>query len=1183
MNFKPVWAIILCTLIHLSGFGQLGNKFKMPDGVLASDYEAGAVWVKIKPEHKGIFHGSQASGRRISKINATRVKPFVNYGSKNKSAARIGPRKIHVDISLYYKINFDKNRSLEEFIDELYATGYFEVIEPIYFEQLTFSPNDPSASQQYYLNLIKAYDAWDITQGSSSIVIGVVDTGGDLDHPDLENNIYIDPADPTDGIDNDQDGYIDNNRGWDFSGADAALIDTPGFIGDNNPAIYKGNRFRHGTMVAGCASATTNDGIGISGVGFKSKLLFTKHYADNQPDNSTTYSSDLYEGVLYAATHGAKIINCSWGRSNSSVIAQDIIAHVTLDLGCLVVAAAGNSNVESPLYPAAYDHVLSVASSDENDLRSTFSNYGRSVDISAPGTNIYTTDYNNAYRKDSGTSLATPIVSGAAALVWAHNPTFTPLQVAEQLRISADTTFYANNPAYVNKLGRGRLNIQKALTLQSPSIRASNQMLVNEGGHIPDPGEKAKLYFDFTNYLKSSSPALVVTLTSASPYLNITKNKINLGAIGENTTVKNTSNPFELTLASNFPTDQQIEVLLTFDDGLYHDFQIKTLDLPSFIDINENNITTTITSAGRLGFGNTQSQTNGSGFIYNDKSILYEMGLIMGSSSPEIFDNVRGTGGTYNQDFTAASKIFKITLGERAYSEVLGTFRNAPVEGSESLLLSYRSMVWKEDPYKNFVILEYKIKNKTSNPIANFHMGIFADWDIVSGGAGDRASWDNDTRLGYVFPAQPSTLPRAGIQVLSGGAQYYAIDNDNTLAGNPFGIYDGFTDTEKFSSISSGLGKIQAGGAAAGNDVSHVVGAGPYTIAPGQEIIIAFALHGANTTPELINSAKYADSLYNYTFTAQKPVVNNSELCSGDDAIIQASGATKFNWYKDFVGGTPIFSGPALTLPGLENDTIVYVSNAEESYESLRAPAAVNIRANPVITTSGSLEFCDGDSVVLSVEEADEYLWSTGENTQSIEASTTGVYTVAVKNGLLECTSPDAVSVTVHPNPSAAFIISKEEISPGDEIVFTSQDNEGVSWHWAFGDGTTSTEENPEHIYASLGNYTIALTVTSAEGCVATQLKPLGIITSAEGSFEKSIQLYPNPVYTESILIYHKALPTDLEIDLFNVQGKKVNHTVIKTSDQQHILNISDLCNGMYTVRIVSEGKMVTKKIVVIR
>ncbi len=567
MTWKSFSVIVVFIVFGILPSWSQPGKFKLPGGISSDSYEAGTVWVKVKSLYQDEFQNAHHGGRIVSRIPKTKIKPLINFGSRNKTAARVSPKKLHVDIAQYFKLTFDKTIPLEEYINDLYATGYFEAVEPVYIEQSLFTPNDPARSSQYYLNLIKAAEAWDITTGSSSIVIGIVDTGGDLNHPDLQNNIYVDPADPTDGVDNDGDGYIDNNRGWDFSGADMALIGTPGFQGDNNPSVYSGNRFGHGTMVAGCASATTNDGVGISGVGFNTKLMFTKHYADNQPDNSNSYSSNLYEGVLYAALHGAKIINCSWGNPNPSAIAQDLIEFVTLDLGCLVIAAAGNSNAETPLYPAGYDYVLSVASSDQNDLRSWFSNYGKTIDITAPGSDIYTTNYDNGYRTDSGTSLSAPIVSGAAALVWAKNPSFTALQVAEQLRISADETFYLNNGAYINKLGKGRLDIARALSFQSPSIRASKQLLVNEDGVIPEPGQNALLTFDFTNFLKASSPALTVSLISSSPYITITQNQFNPGALGTNVTINNSANPFRITIKSTLPTDQSVEALLIFSDG----------------------------------------------------------------------------------------------------------------------------------------------------------------------------------------------------------------------------------------------------------------------------------------------------------------------------------------------------------------------------------------------------------------------------------------------------------------------------------------------------------------------------------------------------------------------------------------------------------------------------------------
>ena len=1180
MNLKIAALCVLCVFMHHSSMGQAHKKFNLPSGISSSDYESGSVWVKLKQIHKDIFEGDKTGGRIPAKINALQVRPLISRQSNTKSMARVAPRKVHVDISLYYQVIFDKSRPVEDFINELYATGYFDVVEPVYTVKPFFTPDDPSLSQQYYLDLIHAPEAWDITQGDQSIIIGIVDTGGDLDHPDLQGNLYIDPAEPLDGIDNDGDGFIDNDRGWDFSGADLALIGTPGFIGDNDPSVSKGNLFAHGTMVAGCASPSTNNGIGISGIGFNTKLLFTKHFADNQGDVGTSYSSNLYDGVLYAATHGAKIINCSWGSYNPSAIAQDIISYVTLDLGCLVIAAAGNSNLETPIYPASYEYVVSVASCDENDVRAPMSNFGKTIDITSPGRFIYTTSYDDAYTTDSGTSLAAPIVSGAAALVWAHNPMFTPLQVAEQLRVSADESIYSVNPSYINKLGKGRLDVARALTFQSPSIRASNQLLVGDDGTLPDPGESGKLYFDFTNYLQPSSSALTATLSSSSPYLTITKGEVNLGAMAENSTIRNDTSPFEIILSPSLPIDQTVEALLTYSDGAYQDFQLISFVIPSYIDVNENNILTSITSAGRIGFGNTEEQNNGSGFIYNEESLLYEMGLIMGTSSATIFNNVRGINGAFDQDFTSASKIVKMTPGERSYSEITGDFRNSLDVGSASLSVSYRSLVWKNDPYKNFVILEYKVKNTTTDPIADFYFGIFADWDIASGGSGDRASWDNETRLGYVFPVQLSTLPQAGIQALSGSAQYYAIDNDQTIVGNPFGIYDGFTDTEKFSSVSSGLSKVLAGAAAGGNDVSHVVSSGPYTIGAGVEITIAFALHAANTNLALINSAKYADSLYNYTLKAPKPVVEPVEICNGNTAIVQATGAISFNWYRDFTGGSPFFTGSQFSTTNLFRDTVFYVSNADAHYESLRTTAHVSVKENPVINTLGSLEFCEGETVFLSVDVADEYTWSTGEKTQSIEVGIGGQYAVVVRNNTLECTSPE-ITVTVNQLPSASFIFSPENPSPNEAIAFSTEGESGVSWLWEFGDGVTSTEQNPGHTYADLGDFTVALTVTSAKGCQDMESKNIGIVTGMENLSNGEIEVYPNPVKTEKLLNV-SAIGVNAVLSLYNAQGSLVVD-VITTNADQNVLDIANLPNGVYMLNFITSQNCGTKKVIIAR
>ncbi len=1168
-----VRTVLLC-LVWSVACGQ-GSTYKLPPPG-ASDYSKGTVWVKLKPQYREIFRSP--AGRSGLNLNERAIRPFVKEPSS--ADGRVAPRKQAVDISLYYSVNFDASLPVEVYVKDLKATGYFEIVEPVFSVTPLHTPNDPSLVQQGYLDLIKARESWDITKGDESMIIAIVDTGGDLDHPDLQGKLFINTNDQPDGIDNDGDGFIDNYRGWDFSGADLALIGTEGFVGDNDPSVYKGNLFSHGSMVAGCAAASTNNGIGISAVGYKTKLLFTKHFADNQADENTGYSSDLYSGILYAATHGAKIINCSWGGYYPSTIAQDIITYVTLDMGCLVIAASGNSNLETPLYPASYEYVMSVAASGPDDVRSYFSNYGKSVDIIAPGEGIYTTAYNDTYITESGTSLATPVVSGAAALVWTLHPEYTPLQVAEQLRVSADISVYDSNPAFLNKLGHGRLDVLRALTTYSPALRVSNELLVNYNNAVPEPGQQARLYFDFTNFLQPSSAALKATISTQSPYVTIVKNTVNLGAMAQNETRRNTSTPFEIQLLPSLPVDETVEILITFSDGAYSDSQLFNMVIPSFIDVNENNILTSITAGGRVGFGNTQTQSNGSGFVYNEQNLLYEMGLIMGTSASTIDNNLRSTGGQFDQDFTPSGYMVKRTPGIRAYSEITGSMRNRTELNEATLSVDYRSLVWKNEPYQDFVIVEYKVKNVTNVPINNFYVGLFADWDIVDHGANDRASWHPETKLGYVYAATTGSFPQTGIQLLTGNPQYYAIDNDHELSGNPFGIYDGFTDEEKFTAISSGETKIQAGNPTMGNDVSHVVGSGPYDIAAGQTLTVAFALHASGTRAGLINSARYADSLYNYTLKAPVPVAPSVQVCENGSSSLHATGASKFKWYRDLFGGEPVSEGASLNLPPMTMDTVLYVSNADHTYESARTPVAVDVVANPEIQASGPLTFCEGESVTLSTGDADEFAWSNGAKTASIEITSPGIYTVEVRNDTLTCRSRDEITVNVYHKPSAAFTIFPEIPVAGQPLTFSASDEAPISWQWDFGDGTSGTSRNEEHTYDDLRDYVVTLTVTSSQNCVDTRSLLLGNITAVE-SGPKGFATYPNPVRSGTFFIDVPEGSGTMEVNLTDIQGRNVIHKVLEHGDQE--LDISALGNGAYILFIKTDRDIAKRKIIVAR
>src|SRR5258706_4964000 len=317
--------LVLLLLVAIAGpaISQKNSHpaFKLP---LNARYMPGRVLVKAKSDFREeviLNSAGRVKGAGIKSITSL-VKPSL----AKKGASWRGPRagQPAVDISRYFAIQLEPTLGIEDFIHQLYGTGYFEIVEPEYAYEMDFNPNDPSLTSQYYLKTIKAFEAWGITQGNQDITIAIVDSGGDLDHPDLVDNLYVNTNEiPNNGIDDDNDGFVDNYSGWDFVGSDTLNINNPGFSGDNDPSIHTGGDISHGTMVAGCASARTNNGAGIAGVGFKTKLMFTKHSADNQKTtNGSIYFG--YSGILYAANQGLKIITYSWAGPSQSQILQDI-------------------------------------------------------------------------------------------------------------------------------------------------------------------------------------------------------------------------------------------------------------------------------------------------------------------------------------------------------------------------------------------------------------------------------------------------------------------------------------------------------------------------------------------------------------------------------------------------------------------------------------------------------------------------------------------------------------------------------------------------------------------------------------------------------------------------------------------------------------------------------------------
>ncbi len=372
-------------------------------------------------------------------------------------------------------------------------------------ESTPIRSDDPLIKDQDHHKIIKSKKAWESHGiGKSNIVVAVTDDGVSLIHDDLKDAIWKNSKEIAgNGIDDDNNGYIDDVNGWDFSDD------------DNDP-----NGGSHGTHVAGIIGATINNGSGGSGIAPGVKIMPIRWYG-----GSNSWTSELIsKSYLYALNNGANIINTSYnidGFVNDQVYRE--LVKVIKEEGVILFNSAGNGNRKDPPRGKIEEIVLVAAldsdmSKKKVDSRAYFSNYGKGIDIAAPGHPVYATTLNGKYGDMSGTSMASPAAAAVAALIWSHNKDLTRDQVLAKLYAGVDN-IDDKNPKYIGQLGSGRINSFKALN-------ASGKKPVNVTITLPYKSMKrnsdsGKLEF----YLQVNTKISSNTIKSMS-YLKLTKPKL---------------------------------------------------------------------------------------------------------------------------------------------------------------------------------------------------------------------------------------------------------------------------------------------------------------------------------------------------------------------------------------------------------------------------------------------------------------------------------------------------------------------------------------------------------------------------------------------------------------------------------------------------------------------------------
>ena len=971
-----------------------------------------------------------------------------------------GIKDIH--LSRTYEVEFGQIEMVEQLISDIRQTIDVVYVEKKELHESFLTPNDPYFTNSFNngmwcLYQVNAPQAWDISTGDANVIVAVTDNAIQINHPDLVNKVV--------------------------PGRD--VVDD-----DNDPSPCGGNDGFHGSHVSGTVGAESNNNLGVASLGYNISVMPIKI-----GNCSTGALTGGYDGIIWAADNGADAINMSWGGGGVSSYGQNV-CNYAWDQGVILIAAAGNDNTNQQFYPAAYDNVVSVAATTNGDAKSSFSQYGTWIDVSAPGSQILSTNAGTGYSMSQGTSMASPMVASLVGLMISHAPSASPQDIIDCLLSSADNINAANSN-YIGQLGSGRINAEEALICLSAytySLDAGITDIFSPSGQLCTSTVNPE--FELRNFGSQ-------TLTSAT----ITYQYDGGTAQTINWTGSLTQGGVE---TLNLPT----ETLLTGT----HTLTVTCNSPNGATDQNNSNNsqsnTFNIIPDGQIVTVEVTTDCWGSEVQWNITEPGSTTVLLAGGPFTDI------TGGeTYQSTGCLAAGCYEFTITDGYGDGMYGSqYGSCTVDGSYSISESNGNVVastiaanadYGDEEVNEFCItsnLSYDVGvSEIFNPAGTIcGTSIDGQIEIFNSGSQNVSSVDIDYDFGggLMSMTYNGSIP-AGSYVVVSLPNYNANSGAgllNVTVSNPDGNQDENGLNDNLSS----------------------------------EFLVYDAYLGLPFTEDFESNGFTNNDWY---------ITNNDNDITWEIVSVVGTSpgdkAAKIDFYNYSDGDERDgFQTPPFDLAPYTNIQMTFEHAFrrynQESRDSLAILVSTDCGATFEYIASyaedgtGSFATAYTSTTEFVPASGDWCMGTVGSDCFSLDlnayAGLSGVIIKfeSVNNGIAgNNLFIDNINITGDLNsspPTASFDVSNNVFCLGEPIQFNDFSTGSVSsWEWDFGDGNSSTNSNPSHLFGAPGTYTVSLTVTNTIGSdTETQIitindlpnvslsTPLSQVCNTDGSFSVS-------------------------------------------------------------------------------